>query len=581
MNKALLTLLAGSVLLLAPAVVSAQPAATMNPVVTVALSGYDQLKADIAYLAGLAGKPEMVDGLEGLLKFMTGGKGLDGLDTTRPWGAVLQTDGQQLAVFGFVPVTDLAKLMEVIGNLDVEVSDAGGGVYEVQAEGNSIYVQQKGSWAVVGQSREALAGAPADPAALLGNLPKRYDLAVQASIKNIPAGLKQLLLMNLEMGAQVALAQQPGETDEQYALRSGVTKRSLAQFKKLVEELDAVLLGISIDSHAGMAYVDIEMTAIPNTDLAQDFAQSGPSTTNFAGFDLPGAAVTANICGQMSDSDVEEAKAALAAGRAAALKELELESMAEADRALATRLINDLFDVLEKTIETRKADIGAVVLLDPSAVTVAAGGAIAEGDKLEAALKALIAKVHEEEPETAGMIHLDAGTYLGLRLHKMNIPVPEHEREARQIFGPTLDIVVAINNQTVYAVAGSNAEGVLKQIMDKSAQEPGKTVLPARIAVAGAPIARFVAAMAQHDPETAAIAGMVAQILSGKPGKDHVTLTAEPVPNGVRVRIAVEEGLLSVPGQLAPVGGEAELPGAGVPPFEGLAPPAPVEPLPF
>ncbi len=579
MKKALLSLLAVGGLLLGPGVCWAQPAAgTMSSLVTVAFSGYDAVKSDVAYLANLSGKPEMVDGLEAMLNMMTGGQGLAGLDTTRPWGAVAQTDGQQFAVFGFVPVTDLAKLMEVVGNLDVQVNDTGGGVYEIQAEDNSVYVQQKGSWAVVAQSPEALAAAPADPAALLGDLPTRYDLAVQGSVKNIPPGIRQLLLLNLEMGAQAALARQPGETEEQYALRAGMARRSIDQFQKLFEELDTLLVGFAIDSQAGLAYLDIEMTAIPGTDLAQDFAQTGPATTNFAGFDLPGAALTANICGPLSDADVEQAKATLAEAQATALKELEQESLPEADRALAARLINDLFDVVEKTLETRKADLGAVVLLDPSAVTVAAGGAIAEGDKLEAALKALIAKAQEEEPELAGMIQLDAGEYQGLRLHKLNIPVPENEEEARQMFGPTLEMVLAINNQTVYLVVGSNAEGVLQQIVDKSAQEPGKTVLPMRLAVAATPIAKFVAGVAQDDPQTAAMAGMVAQILAGKPGQDRVTLTAEPVPNGVRMRIAVEEGLLSVPGQLAPIGGE--MPGADAP-LPGGFEDAPVQPAPF
>jgi len=565
-KNVLLCLLTVGVLLLGPAVCTAQPAAgTMNTLVTVSFSGYDEVKSDIAYLGQLGDKPELADGLEEMLKMMTGGEGLAGLDTTRPWGAVAQSDGQQFAAYGFIPVSDLGKLIEVLGNLEVPVNDTGGGVYEIRAGDTMVYVQQKGSWAVVTQSAEALAAAPADPAALLGDLPRRYDLAVQASIKNVPPGLKQLFLLNLDMGAQAALARQPGESDEQYMLRTGVAKRSLDQFKKLVDELDAILVGAAIDPQQGQAYVDIEMTAIPGTDLADDFAQTGQSTTNFAGFDLPGAALTANICGQLSDADVEQGKATLADARATALKEIEREALGDEERALATRLINDLFDVMEKTLETRNADLGAVVLLDPSAVTVAAGGAIAEGDKLEAALKTLIAEAQKEEPELAGMLQLDAGTYQGLRLHKLNIPVPEHEQEARQMFGPTLEVLLAINNQTVYMVVGSNAEGVLKQIVDKSAQEPGKTVPPMRIAVAGTPIAKFVAGVAQDDPETAAVAGMVAQVLAGRPGKDRVILTAEAVPNGVRMRIAVEEGLLSLPGQLAPVGG-AEMPGSAAQP---------------
>jgi len=467
--------------------------------------------------------------------------------------------------YAFIPVTDLSKLIAVLKAMKAPVEDAGNGVYEIKAQERSIFVQQKGSWAVATQNADDLARAPADPAALLGDLPQRYDLAIQATVKNIPGGLKQLALFNLDMGLQAGLERQPGETEEAYNLRTGVAKRLVKQLKQLINELDAVLIGLKIDQQAGAAYVDIEMTAIPGTDLADDFAQGQSTTTNFAGFDLPGAAVTANFCDTMSDADVEEAKVMLADARATALKEIEREQMPEDKRALAVRLINDLFDVLEKTVETRKGDGGMVLLLDPSAVTLAAGAAIAEGDKLEAALKALIAEAQKEEPEVANIVQLDAGEYQGLRLHKLNIPVPEEEAELRQIFGPTLEVLVAINNQTLYLVAGSNAEGVLKQIVDKSAEQPGKAALPARVSIAATPIAKFIGAMAQDDPQAAAMAAMVGQILAGKPGKDHVVLATEPIPNGARVRLTVEEGLLSIPGQLAPVGGAPGMPGQPVP----------------
>jgi len=536
-KNALLCVLAAGLMLLGTAVTSAQPAAgQMNTVLTVAFSGYDALKADLAYLGELSGKPEMANALEEMLAVMTGGKGLEGLDKSRPWGAIVQTDeeGKSVVPYAFIPVTDLSKLIAVLKAMKAPVEDAGNGVYEIKAQERSIFVQQKGSWAVATQNADDLARAPADPAALLGDLPQRYDLAIQATVKNIPGGLKQLALFNLDMGLQAGLERQPGETEEAYNLRTGVAKRLVKQLKQLINELDAVLIGLKIDQQAGAAYVDIEMTAIPGTDLADDFAQGQSTTTNFAGFDLPGAAVTANFCDTMSDADVEEAKVMLADARATALKEIEREQMPEDKRALAVRLINDLFDVLEKTVETRKGDGGMVLLLDPSAVTLAAGAAIAEGDKLEAALKALIAEAQKEEPEVANIVQLDAGEYQGLRLHKLNIPVPEEEAELRQIFGPTLEVLVAINNQTLYLVAGSNAEGVLKQIVDKSAEQPGKAALPARVSIAATPIAKFIGAMAQDDPQAAAMAAMVGQILAGKPGKAPVGgapgMPGQPVP---------------------------------------------------
>ena len=87
-----------------------------------------------------------------MLKMMTQGKGLAGLDTKRPWGVVLMTDGQQnVRRYGFLPVTDLKQLMEVAkGNPKwPRPSSSTATCTRFEPAPKPIYVQQKGNWAVV------------------------------------------------------------------------------------------------------------------------------------------------------------------------------------------------------------------------------------------------------------------------------------------------------------------------------------------------------------------------------------------------------------------------------------------------
>ena len=56
--------------------------------------GYDKLLTNIDVVGQLGGNPDL-GGLEMMLKMMTQGKGLAGLDTKQPWASVLMTDGQQ------------------------------------------------------------------------------------------------------------------------------------------------------------------------------------------------------------------------------------------------------------------------------------------------------------------------------------------------------------------------------------------------------------------------------------------------------------------------------------------------------
>ena len=112
MKKLVLSLLAVTVLAGAANLCVAQ--SDLKPLVTVSFSGYDKLFSNIGMIGKLADNPNLDKTLEMMLKLMTQGKGLAGLDTKQPWGAVLLADGQQsFTGYGFLPVVDLKPLMEL------------------------------------------------------------------------------------------------------------------------------------------------------------------------------------------------------------------------------------------------------------------------------------------------------------------------------------------------------------------------------------------------------------------------------------------------------------------------------------
>ncbi len=573
MRKTLLSALVVALLLgghhLCPAQVT--PGAGLKPLVTVSFAGYDELRADIEYVGKLSNSPQLAQGLEGMLKMMTGGQGLAGLDTKKPWGAVVQTDGQQsFPIYGFVPVTDLKQLMGAIGRLLPGGPPAeNGGVYEIATEGPTLLVQQKGNWAFIATNPQDLASAPADPQKVLGTLSQKYDLAVRASIQNVPVMFREMVIQQMKAGAEIGMVRLPDESDEDFALRQGVSRRMIEQLTTMINDLDEVLIGWAIDRQAGSSYLDLQVTAVAGSKTAAQFAQQqATAKTNFAGFDLPGAALTGNWAGTLSDSDVTQAKDSIASIRVAALSELKNQGLSADELTLATQLLNDLIDVLEKTIEGKKADGGLALVLKPGALTLVAGGAIAEGDKLEATLKRLVAEVQKEEPDVAQLLKLDAGTHQGVRLHTLSIPTAEMDDEmATKLFGPTLDVVLGINNTSVYVSVGRDAQSTLKQVIDQSKVQANKEIPPGRITLAATPIAKFVADVAD-DEMAQQMAAMIGAMLEQTSGKDHVILTSKPIPNGTTVRLEVEEGLLKVLGSMWQMMGGGP-PAAAVAPADG------------
>ena len=568
MRKFLLSAMAVVLTLVAATAGWAQPGAggALKPLVTVSLSGYDEIVADANFLGQLGGQPGLGQMLEGLLKKQTGGQGLAGIDKSKPWGAVVQTDGAMAFPFyAFVPVTDLQATLDMLSKFGVRNVDAGDGILQLMAPGmppdQAVFGKEQNGWLFVSNNKDALADMPTDPTQQLGQLTSDYDLAIKAHVQNVPEPFRQMFVAQLRMGAQMGTQRMPGEDADQFAIRSGMTRQMLEQFVKLVEDLDTFLVGLNIDREGGTVYLDVELTAVPGTQTAEDLAAMSIGGTNFAGFDLPGAAATLSIATKLSDADVAQATAQITQVRDVATQELKNQGLSQEELDLATGLLNDMLDVAKATLEKRLADGGAVVMLKSDAVTVAAGGAIVEGDKLEGIVKRLAGEIQKDDPNAAGMIQLDAEMHQNVRFHKLGVPVPEED--AKRFFGETLEIVLGVNDQSAYVAFGRDAAGLLKQVIDKSQAEPNKEVPPMKLSIAATPIVEFVAAAAQDDPAAAQMAGMMAQVLSKHAGKDHVTIVSEPVENGERLRIEIEQGILAV---IPAIAAQAAMGGGGARP---------------
>jgi hypothetical protein len=542
-KKALLSVLSAAVLLGAVGFAFAQ--GDIKPLVTASFAGYDKLKTDIALLGKLGGNPQLADGLEMMLKMMTQGKGLTGLDTKRPWGFVNTQSG---AAYGFIPVTDLKQLMETAKANPAlsKLIKADGDVYEVQTKGPKIFVQQKGTWAVVASVREGLANAPADPLKLLGNMPTKYDLAVRVSISNIPEQARQMFLMQLQMGVATQMAQKPGERDSDYAARKLGMQGAIQVITALANDLDEVLLGWTVDAGTSTTALDLEMTAKSGTPLAERFALIKAAKTKFAGVKLPGAAVAVNGNLAISDADLAWANDLGAIIHDSFKSETDHQGLPADKAKLLKDVADDIFDVWKKTLESKKVDGGYVMLVESGAATVVFGEEVADGAKLEAAIK----KIVENDPEAAGTIKLNVETYEGVRFHTIAVPA---NPKFSKMFGENVNVVLGIADDKVLVAVGRDAAKTLKKVIDGSKAGADKELPPLEIKLAIAKLAKFGAELSKTNaPADAQMRmAMMASALEKAGEKDHLTITGSAIPQGVRLRIEMEDGLLKATASVA------------------------------
>ncbi len=211
--------------------------------------------------------------------------------------------------------------------------------------------------------------------------------------------------------------------------------------------------------------------------------------------------------------------------------------------------------MIQKTIEGKRWDGGAVVYLGADRLTAVAGSRVVDAAKLEKLVKDLVEQASKDQPELAAAVKLNAEQYQGYQFHRITVPTDELDQavDLSKFVGDTLTVILALGEDSVYLAAGRDAAKTLKQVIDQSKAEAGKTIPPMKLVIAGTPLAQFAAA-AIDDEDAQARVEKIVDLLQKSAGKDKAIVTSTPVPNGVQVRLEVQQGLLKILGALPTLG---------------------------
>jgi hypothetical protein len=255
MRRIVLPLMLIAVLLGILGVVSARADSPkqLKPLAIVSAAGCDAFRADVEFIGELSGNPNLGKALDAIVTLATKGQGLAGLDKTRPWGVVIQTDGGKPTGYACIPVTDMAPLLRLVNSLGRKVTDQGEGIFKIETKKKPVYVTEKNGWAIVCDDPERLAQVPANPARLLTKLSKRYDLAVRLYVSNMPQECRQKLAKCLREHAKKRLARKSGGTEQEQAVRKQLARHMVRSINAAINDLDRVTLGWSLDEEAGKA----------------------------------------------------------------------------------------------------------------------------------------------------------------------------------------------------------------------------------------------------------------------------------------------------------------------------------------
>lgn len=533
LSHLLLVACAALAVLAAPAAALAQQ---FKPVAIVSVASLDENLADIGYITRAAGMEDTGRTVRLLAAGLTAG-----IDRTRPIGLYVVPQAGDFHAVAFLPVSDLRLLLQVHADQIGEPKDVGGGILEIGRD-EKAYVKEQAGWAFVAQSQDHLGGLPADPVALLGDLPKKYNVAGRLMIQNVPEELRRMAIDEIKVGMERGLprGQQPGAPNRQQT--EELLRSSVANLEKLINEAEEVLIGIGIDAQARNVVLDVGFSAREGTDLARQMALQQDLKTQFAGLLIPEASVQLHTAGKTSPEDVAQTKPALKALRDQWARQIDDSPQIPADkRGPLKNVLNQFVAILEKTLDSGRMDGGAALVLAPKTFQFVAGGYVADGAAVEKMLKDLvdIAKGTPNFPQ----VEFNAGAHGDVKLHRLSMPVPDPQ--AQEVFGQTLEIVVGTGPQVAMVSVGKDAEAMLKKVLDDSAAAGEKTVLPMQLTVSLLPILKF----SQSVDDNPMIADLIASLEAT--GNDKLSITSEAGPRTSTVRIEVQEGIIRLIGNAA------------------------------
>jgi hypothetical protein len=527
---------------------AAAPAGELKMVAAIASTNYDRLINNINFVGSLIGQPNISEALVGQLATMTGGKGLAGMDKTKPWGLILQTDGTQFLPMVCLPVTNADDIIAALAATGAEVKDGQGGMKELALPNGTVYIKNAGGWMFLSKTMPSLARVPANPQTAFATLLSNYDIAAQAKVQNVPVMYRQMAILTMQAAMQQQLLRQPGEADEEFAARKKAMQTQIQQAVQQVQELDTLTLGFLVDVPKKQTVLEFTYKVIPSGTLAKQFAAYGEPRTNFAGFRQSDAAATFSLVAKADpeaiQKDLAQFEAMINGARAQFNKRVDenADTLEGAKRDTIKAAAGEWFDALEATLKSGQIDGAASLFVSPDSLSLVAGAVVQDPAKIESGLKKLDEEFKGSEKFEG--VKWNAGSHEGVNFHTLSIPVPPSEDGPAKLLGEKAEVAFGIGPQAVYLAVGKDNLNALTKAIDASKADPNKLVPPFEVSFSFAPLMEVAATQAKDEAQRARAQAVSQMLRAQAPDRDHVRIIGQMVPNGLRYRIEAEEGAL-------------------------------------
>jgi hypothetical protein len=505
---------------------AARPSAAQEPAIVVSARSVDGAMDDLKYILTAGDNAELGDLVDGMVDQFTQGKGLAGVDRTKPLGAYISVSSGNPDMVLFVPVSDQRKFRDLLKTMLPRQKEQQGGVFSMQVENQTWFGKFARGHCFLTLLPAAL-NAPPDPAKFADS---RYTASLHADLSRLPAEVKDGLVEQLEAAIEAAPVERPqpqGEAEARIRQRSHKVASQL--FRLLVRDSNRLSVGLLVDKKSKTLAVEVDVVPKPDSELAAVVAGYGKTPSSFAALAGPDAALSLTLASPVAPSvrDIfrDVVKTRMDEARANIQNSPKLKNAAQ--KQAATDLIDRLGKLLESSAGAAKMDAAIVMNSEPGdKAQLVAAAAVREGDKF---LKGL-----EEAAKQAGAdsrLTIDVAKAGATRIHAVKT---EADAELTRRFGDA-PAHLAIRDDTVFFAIGGDSLAAIKDAIDNAAK-PADARPPVSLRVRPSKLA------AMFPSDDSAHADLARRAFAG--AGDHLAMELVAVERGSRLRLEFGEGFL-------------------------------------
>jgi hypothetical protein len=488
-----------------PAVQKARPAPLAErPWVTAWVSSLARAMAACDVVYESVNRHDLSETLEDRL---TEYRAFRGIDRTRPLGMMWTWDDvNDPPNTIFLPIAQIDELMKTATFDVVDFHKVNENRYEIERPGSPYHVLIHAGYALFGEEIPAMQALRESPERVTRDLRDKYDVVLLVDQKQVPRASKQLWVDVVRSKFEPWMQPQDDEPVESAALRRTLGMALLDLIERLVLDTRTLTLAARLDGRTHQIQIDLTVQAESGSRMAAELNHLIVRKSEFSALVHRGAA----------------------AGMAISIP-----------LTLIGR--NESGATGEKVSRVSRLDAGMQIVGETwNDTAFIAGMRGSETAALIAAMPYLLKRM--EQSQQFAEVTMNVDSYRGIRIHRV---VPVNIPEVLQsVLRPGIELLIGQGTDTVWFAAGNPAslldrlQRAVNAVKDTSGTEPPPAVVQGRLSAG-----KFPSIFPTADD------ARVAGTIPAEKADDGFSLVVQPVTDGLKVRLTVEEGLLRMLGR--------------------------------